>query len=98
MPFWWLGHFALYSGAPSSPQGSDWRGERNRRVGCAGLVQAVSGSCAVFGFLRDLLRPGLVRLALFSGRPGPWSAWLRGRRARCTLAAGNSHMGSMGIF
>jgi hypothetical protein len=82
----------LFTAAPpSSPQRSGWRSERNRRFGCAGLLQAVSSSCAVFDLLRDLSRPGLVRRAVFSGRLGPWSALLPGSRARCTLAAGKSH-------
>jgi hypothetical protein len=88
----------VYSGPRGSLQRSDCRCERNCRVGCAGLVQAVSGSCALFDLLRDLPRSHLLRRAIFSRYPGAWSAWLRGGRARCTLAAGNSDVGSLGIF
>ncbi len=60
--------------------------------------QAVSGSRAGFDLLRHLLWLSLVRRAVFSGPLSSWSAWLRGSRAGCSVAAGNSHMGSLGIL
>jgi membrane protease YdiL (CAAX protease family) len=58
----------------------------------------VSGRCALFNFLRDLPQPDLLRRAILSRYPGPWSAWLRGCRARCPLAAGNSDVARWGSF
>ena len=58
----------------------------------------MSGGCAVFDVLRDLPRPGLVRRAAFSGRLGPWSALLRGSRARCTWLRGTATWARWGSF
>ena len=70
---------------------------RNCRLGCAGLVQAVSGSHTAFDLLRDLLRSRSGRRAVFLACLSPWSALLRRGRAQ-HLAAGTVTWAQWGSF